>query len=239
MGSLHVKLWTVLLIVLVFSLCLSDEKPQESMIGEKEPETTVPIPTTTPVPTTLEQRETEQTTTIAKVRELLGETVTVKGVVTAPPGIFRDDVMYIQDSTAGIKIYSTTLKRCDIHLGDVVRVEGVVDRFYGTLEVKFLKRDKISIVGSRTPQPFSLSIREAKKVEGSLVTVEGTAIDIQHNKFYLQKNGEKIAVYIDVDTGITLNVKEREKMQVLGIVTEYKNQMEILPRYNEDIRSKE
>ncbi len=239
MGSLHVKLWTVLLIVLVFSLCLSDEKPQESMIGEKEPKTTVPIPTTTIAPATSAQEKAAQTTPIAKARDLLGETVTVKGVVTAPPGVFREDVMYIQDDTAGIKIYSEVLADCEIRLGNVVCVEGVVDRFYGNIEVKFIKKDKISVLEDKNPHPLPLSIKKAKKMEGSFVTVKGTAANIQHNKFYLQDDTEKIAVYIDRDTGITLDIEKNEKIRVSGIITQYKGQMEILPRYDDDITLRE
>ncbi|MCK4247172.1 MAG: hypothetical protein KAT49_00410 [Methanomicrobia archaeon] len=238
------KVWGIILIVMVCSLCLSEQE-EKSITGEQEPEKTIVTETAqntdkpaniTSKPTTTESKIGESFTDIKKVRELLGETVSIQGVVTAPPGVFRDDVMYIQDSTAGIKVYSRVLRDLDIELGDIVTIEGVIDRYYENIEIKFLKTEKISICGNETPYPLSLSIKEAKQREGSFIKIEGTVNSVYKNKFYLEDENDEIIVYIDKDTGISITVKKGDKVQVSGIISLYKGEMEILPRYNNDIQ---
>ena len=237
------KVWGIILILLVCSLCLSEQEEEKSITGEKEPEESIAKTVTgTETPeksiakTITETKVSESFTDIEKARELLGETVSIKGVVTAPPGIFREDVMYIQDSTAGIKVYSRVLNDFDIKLGDIVKIEGVIDRYYENIEIKFLKTEKISILGNETPYPFSLSIKEAKNREGSFIAIEGTVTKVYKNKFYIEDRKDEIIVYIDKDTGISLNVKTGDRVKVSGVISQYKEDIEILPRYDEDIQ---
>ncbi|RLF30766.1 MAG: hypothetical protein DRM98_06375 [Thermoplasmata archaeon] len=236
------KVWGIVLIVMVCSLCLSEQE-EKSITGEKEPEeSTAKTITETETPekniakTITETKVSESFMDIEKARELLGETVSIKGVVTAPPGIFRDDVMYIQDSTAGIKVYSRVLNDLDIKLGDVVRIEGVIDRYYENIEIKFLKTEKISILGNETPYSLSLSIKEAKNREGSFIAIEGTVTKVYRNKFFIRDESDEIIVYIDKDTGISISVKTGDRVKISGVISQYKEDIEILPRYDEDIQ---
>lgn len=236
------KVWGIVLIVMVCSLCLSEQE-EKSITGEKEPEeSTAKTITKSETPekniakTITETKVSESFMDIEKARELLGETVSIKGVVTAPPGIFRDDVMYIQDSTAGIKVYSRVLNDLDIKLGDVVRIEGVIDRYYENIEIKFLKTEKISILGNETPYSLSLSIKEAKNREGSFIAIEGTVTKVYRNKFFVRDESDEIIVYIDKDTGISISVKTGDRVKISGVISQYKEDIEILPRYDEDIQ---
>lgn len=236
------KVWGIVLIVMVCSLCLSEQE-EKSITGEKEPEeSTAKTITETETPekniakTITETKVSESFMDIEKARELLGETVSIKGVVTAPPGIFRDDVMYIQDSTAGIKVYSRVLNDLNIKLGDVVKIEGVIDRYYENIEIKFLKTEKISILGNETPYPLSLSIKEAKNREGSFIAIEGTVTKVYRNKFFVRDESDEIIVYIDKDTGISISVKTGDRVKISGVISQYKEDIEILPRYDEDIQ---
>jgi len=236
------KVWGIVLIVMVCSLCLSEQE-EKSITGEKEPEeSTAKTITETETPekniakTITETKVSESFMDIEKARELLGETVSIKGVVTAPPGIFRDDVMYIQDSTAGIKVYSRVLNDLNIKLGDVVKIEGVIDRYYENIEIKFLKTEKISILGNETPYSLSLSIKEAKNREGSFIAIEGTVTKVYRNKFFVRDESDEIIVYIDKDTGISISVKTGDRVKISGVISQYKEDIEILPRYDEDIQ---
>jgi len=233
------KVWgivlLIVLLILVFSLCLGEEK-EKTITGEKEPEESMIKEISTPKQ---DQTITESFTPIEKARNLLGETVIIKGTVTVPPGVFRDDIMYIQDSTGGIKVYSKLLSELGIKLGDIVRIEGVIDRYYDNIEIKFLKNEKISIIGNETPFPLSLSIKEAKNREGSFVKIEGTVTKIYKNNFYIEDGEDIIKVYIDKDTGISINVKTGDKVEISGVISKYKGEIEILPRYKTDIIEKE
>ncbi|MEA1994367.1 MAG: hypothetical protein U9N35_08280 [Euryarchaeota archaeon] len=239
MIKIYQKMWAVALLLLLCSLCISEKEETESIVGKPEETNAEPvkteIPTTTAVKTN-EPSENDSFTDITEAKELLGERVAIRGVVTAPPGIFRDDVMYIQDSTAGIKVYSLALKNLDIELGDIVTIDGVIDRYYENIEIKFLKKEKISISGHENPVPLDLSTENAKKMKGSFVRVEGTVTDVQNKKFYIADESGEIAAYIDKDTGINLTIKKEDNVVVMGVISQYKECVEILPRYEDDIR---
>ena len=62
-----------------------------------------------------------------------GERVTVKGIVTASPGMIRDDILYVQDKTGGIEVYGKDLPYCS--LGDEIEVDGKVTEYRGETEL--------------------------------------------------------------------------------------------------------
>ena len=79
----------------------------------------------------------ERVLSIAEARaETLGETVTVRGVVTAGSGTFFD-VLYLQDATGGISVFGTIPSDKVIPLGAVLQVTGVLDEYNGDIELKF------------------------------------------------------------------------------------------------------
>lgn len=57
-----------------------------------------------------------------------GTFVTVSGIVTAPPGVYRSNNLYLQDATGGIQVFGLSGGPA-IALGDSIEVSGQIDPF--------------------------------------------------------------------------------------------------------------
>jgi DNA/RNA endonuclease YhcR with UshA esterase domain len=87
---------------------------------------------------------------IATARDLIGNTVTVEGIVTMFPGGFfagSGAKIYIEDEEGGIQVYMPGgLGGLDVAIGDQVRVSGEVE----------LYRDSIELVPANMPDDMEI-----------------------------------------------------------------------------------
>lgn len=113
------------------------------------------------------------------VPDLLGDTVTVSGRVTAPSGVLlkNDLLIALQDPTAGIAIFQMDYHGPVIKLGDSIKVTGIVSQYEGLTE---LTDPQITIIDSfnrKTPAPMEVLHHSGEYYEGRLVTFKGFVID--------------------------------------------------------------
>ena len=70
---------------------------------------------------------------IAEAKDLpIDELAVVVGIVTAPPGVYRANNLYVQDATGGIQVFGNTTA---LEVGDVVEVRGLVDEFRSEIQL--------------------------------------------------------------------------------------------------------
>lgn len=103
------------------------------------------------------------------------EIVTVKGVVTSIIG----NNAYIQDSTAGIYIYMSTNQDANLIPGNVVKVTGALDEYYGLKQIKYVKDStKIEFVEiGQVPEAKLITADNiGEAYESQLVTVKNITI---------------------------------------------------------------
>lgn len=103
------------------------------------------------------------------------ETVTVKGVVTSIIG----NNAYIQDSTAGIYVYMSTNQDANLIPGNVVKVTGALDEYYGLKQIKYVKDStKIEFVEiGQVPEAKLITADNiGEAYESQLVTVKNITI---------------------------------------------------------------
>lgn len=119
---------------------------------------------------------------IKKARKLIGETVTVSGIVTADQSAIGNGKLstYIQDKTAGLNIYSAQPKNFpELKAGMKVTVTGKITTYKGLIEiVPDQDHLKIDAVNQPLPSPKKVSVKQletdqAGKYEGRLVKVKG------------------------------------------------------------------
>lgn len=160
-----------------------------------------------------------------------GSKVTTSGIMLAPTGLLSSATTYIQDETAAIMLYGKSIPT-NLQPGDLVSVSGTTKVYNGILEIVV---DSITKVGTKQPKAV-----ETKKVEikhlSNLVKVQGTVKNVSKDTVIIDTGEAEVKLFVKSATGISLSeIKQGMKLTVTGIVSLYKDELEILPRYQEDI----
>jgi DNA/RNA endonuclease YhcR with UshA esterase domain/methionine-rich copper-binding protein CopC len=179
-------------------------------------------------------------------RLTLGAWVVVTGRVTAPPGVLGSRTMYIQDSTAGIKIYLPRDHRLHFNVGDVVEVEGNLDSFHEEFEIEVDERGDVNGEGSGPPLPplpiATTSLLEP--YEGLLVMLQGQAVHFKgRTTLWLDDGTGWAKVFISSSSGIRKPfIEPGAPLTVVGVVSQYsdpahpsREDYSLLPRFQTDL----
>ncbi len=188
---------------------------------------------------------------IQKARELIGETVTVSGIVTADQSAIGNGKLstYIQDKTAGINIYSSQPKHFpELKAGMRVTVTGKVTSYKGLIEiVPSQDRLKIDAIHQPLPAPKRVSIKQletdhAGKYEGRLVKVKGYVESKPkqpaaggYNVVLIDKKYRSTVLRVMVDTVAIDQVKMGKWYEFTGVLSRY-DTLQVLPRHEADIK---
>ncbi|MBO8161710.1 MAG: DNA-binding protein [Thermosipho sp. (in: Bacteria)] len=163
-----------------------------------------------------------------------GETYIVKGVVTAPKDLLGKGSFYIQDEVAGLMIYAPALTDM-VNVGDVVIVTGTSKLWNGIIEIVASNVEKVGEAVPKADVLTSLS----KSFLSSLVYVEGVVKEKNKYDFMVDTGEFIIKVYIKKGTNIDIsNIKVGTAVKVTGILSIYKGEYEILPRWQNDVEVK-
>jgi len=182
-------------------------------------------------------QESKQPTTI-KIADLYtmseGSKVTVTGTVLAPVGLLSNSVTYIQDETGAIMLYGRSIPT-SLNVGDIVVVSGSTKVYNNILEIVV---DSITVVGKGNVRPVELKSLD-KSYLSNLVFVTGTVESVGKDNFIVNAGAFKVKVYIKSATGISLaGISEGKTVRVTGILTLYKDELEIQPLKQADIEEK-
>ncbi|MEH7415071.1 Ig-like domain-containing protein [Neobacillus drentensis] len=174
-------------------------------------------------PVSVSKADTTTVTKIADVRvsDTKGQPVnlnkyfTIEGVATVDNQILgtQKQNLYIQDDTAGVNIFSTSLDLgYKILKGDKVRITGKVLYYSGLTEFEPTSIEKIS-EGNPIPTAKTVTINDlntyatAEPLEGSLVTVTGkvsavAASGANYNVTFVDENNKTTTLRVMATTGI-------------------------------------
>ncbi len=176
-----------------------------------------------------------------------GSSVKISGVVSVPPGILGSQIFYLSGS--GIQIYMFKKDFPDLKIGDTIEVAGTLSEAYGEKRIKLSSRDSIKFVSSgQAPAPHQVLAAEiGESLEGSLVTLSGEIVEIGKDKWYLADNdssqggsasgGKEIKILLKAGANIPFDlVKEGDKVEITGIISQYNKEYRLLPRSVDDIK---
>lgn len=172
----------------------------------------------------------------AKTQEA-GEIVTVSGSVSVPPGIFSNQYFYIEDGGAGIQIYKYDKEFPNLAEGNQVTITGELSSRSGEQRIKVTGNQEITITDSteKSLEPLSDPPIEPQTV-GRLIKITGTVEDASGQYIYLNYQGKTLPVYIIRNTDIKKpRIKSGDQLEILGILSYYKDNFRLLPRYQSDI----
>jgi|GEM_PF-6643782 len=180
---------------------------------------------------------------IKKARQSPDETqVLVSGWVTAPPGLFSSRYFYLQDESSGIQVYSQKGDFPVLSLGQKIQVLGLLSTAYQERRIKINRAQDITVLAKESPpKPLSLTIGQiGEAYEGMLVSTKGAVTEPQGSLFYLQSDGQRIKVYLKKEAQIEKpRLKAGTVLLATGIVSQYKEDFRLLPRFNEDLKTEQ
>ena len=192
----------------------------------------------------------------------LGEQVIVNGTVIVSPDVYSFTTstgtkilkFYIENQTGGVQVFGyLNYSQCHLSEGDVVQIRGTVDQYNGEAELKVTGFDYITLLNHTSPiLPIEISTglfgnwSNAEKIEGTLVTVNGTVTDKYAGSSFVKITVDDgtggIVIFIRNSWGIdTSNISIGDNITVVGIVAQYDSSSpytsgyEIMPRYQSDI----
>ena len=168
-----------------------------------------------------------------------GEEVTIEGTVTALPGVLSSQYFYIQDGTGGIQIYCYGKIFPNMAVGDSISVTGELSETSNERRVKISGADKIIILNHTEPlTPMEITTSEiGEESEGEFVKTAGIVTETSGDTFYISDGIKEIKVIIRSTTGIDKpKMKKGDQVEVMGIVSQYKDEYRILPIDQDDVK---
>lgn len=189
-------------------------------------------------------------TPITNARSLTDNTiVTAEGRVTVSTQ-FGGRLMFIQDDTGGIALFSTNSPNIgtNFNIGDLVQVRGTMATFQGKREIVITgsstdncltKKDNTNI----TPVPVSITASSADLTanEGRLVSIAGSTVTSCLDVFYGSTNytfsqgSNNSELRVDQNTDISGYKKPSGSFTLIGIIDRFNSLLQILPRSVRDV----
>lgn len=177
---------------------------------------------------------------ISAREELNGTAVTITGTVTVLPGTLSLQYFYIQDATGGMQIYSYYKNFPELQIGDTIQVTGELSETSGERRLKMNAETIITVLSHETPPPPKpVEIADiGEKLEGQYVKISGTVAETSGDTFIVADNaGHSIKVVIKSMTNIDKpKMKKGDQVEVMGIVSQYKDDYRILPIDQDDVK---
>lgn len=167
-----------------------------------------------------------------------GETVLTRGRVTVLPGAFSTQFFYIEDTLAGIQIYSYYKSFPAMKEGDIVTVTGELSTASGERRIKIDSSNKISIIsaGSLNP-PITLELSEIVQSNlGRYLQVSGNISATSGDEFTIA-GADNLKIIIKDGTGIKKpKMRKGDRVTISGILTRYNETFRILPIHQNDVK---
>jgi len=148
-----------------------------------------------------------------------GTLVTLEGIVSVEPGVFGNQIIYIQGSP-GLQIYLYSGDFPALTVGDKIKVVGELSDYFGERRLKARTASDFSVLSSGNlveiiPLDFS-QIGEA--YEGHLVYLSGKYSRKSGSSVYITDGFSEIKIYLKESTGITLpGLSANDIIEVRGV----------------------
>lgn len=179
-----------------------------------------------------------KTIALANIRsEEEGTTVTVEGVVSAPPGVLGKGVLYVAGS--GVQVYFSDDEYPDLGVGDRVKITGEIGAVAGETRVKLAAAGDITVVKKEAaPLPHEIKTGEVgESLEGYLVVVVGKVTETSGDTFYVDDGTGAVKIFIKESTGIEKpKMKKGDVVTIIGVVSQTSSGYRILPRFQDDVQ---
>lgn len=161
--------------------------------------------------------------------------VAVRGIVTAPPGVFGTRVAYVEDASGGLRLQHWGRDLPSLAEGDGVYAEGRMTAVYGevTLNVSAIVR-----LGPGQPLPPAMVPVAAVGVglEGRLVRIAGRVARWDSDDIWLDDGAGVAQLRLREATGLDMpRLAAGQFLRVTGVVGQSNGRWLVLPRWPRDL----
>lgn len=183
--------------------------------------------------------------TIAQARALgVGQTITVKGIVTADSTLYPNSgvTLYFQDNTAGLSAFNPGTLLSGVRQGDSIQITGELSQFNQLLQISPVS--SVTVLNSNNPLPAPIPVTltsgwvaqyECMLVEVSGVTINGTGNFSGNTNYTLTDGTVTREMRINVRTPLVSTPIPGSLVNVKGIMSRFIGTYQLLPRYTSDI----
>ncbi len=180
-----------------------------------------------------------QVITIAAARtQSVGNIVTVSGVVTN--GTEFGTIRYMQDGTAGIAVFSSSLS--SVTRGDIITVTGTIDDYFNLMELNPVASHTINSSGNPDPAPIVLTPNQlSEQSESRMVQINnaiftnGGGVFAGNANYSFTANGETGQVRILGNTNLVGQPIPTAAVTIIAVCSQYQTSYQLLPRNTNDI----
>ncbi len=184
---------------------------------------------------------------------LLGQQVTIKGVVTVGTGTFStaNNDIFVQDATGGVNVLKRFSTSPWLSVGDSITVVGIVDQYNGLTRISS-PTITVEATGLTPPEPRLVTTGEIEAngeiYEGLLVKLQACTItsgtwppEGSDGLLTIDDGSGECTLFIDSDTNIDGSAEPPVRFDVVGVITQYDNSLpytsgyRIVPRSTDDI----
>ena len=167
-----------------------------------------------------------QTITIAAARALgAGSTVTVKGIITN--GNELGAIRYIQDATAGIAIYSSSLSA--VNRGDSIEVTGTIKDYNALLEIDPVSSFTVLSTGNILPTPELIvpdSLNENReselmRINAVTFTTNPGGTFSSNSSYTFTSGGQTSTIYVRSNHPLIGTIIPTAPVDLIGICSQY------------------
>ncbi len=161
--------------------------------------------------------------------------VAVRGIVTAPPGVFGARVAYLEDATGGLRLQHWGRDLPALAEGDGVYAEGRMTSVYGEVTLNVA-----SIIRLGPGQPLPPAIVPAAEVgiglEGRLVRTGGSVLRWDSDDIWLDDGAGVAQARLRQTTGLEMpRLAAGQWLSVTGVVGQSNGRWLVLPRWPWDL----
>ncbi len=162
------------------------------------------------------------------------ETMTVHGIVTAPPTTFSKTSFFIEN----FEIYNYKGLFPKLVVGDEISVSGAMSENVSH-RVKTKSASDIALIQKgKTPSVFEVIGDELdEELFGKLVKVKGTVIEKTNNYVYVADSDDnEHPFYLKSQAIDRKKIKEGDRVEMTGVVVQMKDELAIAPRFANDMK---
>jgi phosphatidylserine/phosphatidylglycerophosphate/cardiolipin synthase-like enzyme len=158
----------------------------------------------------------------------VGATVTIKGIITN--GSELGTIRYIQDNTAGLALYSSSLS--GVNRGDSIEVSGVLKDYNNLLEMDPVSSHTVLSTGNPSPVATIITPSQMSNAnEGMLVKIEDASFTTNpggtfssNTSYNFTAGGESSSIYVRSNHPLIGKIVPSNPVDIVGIVSEYSYQ---------------